>query len=577
MSNYKKTPQGAVFNGFSGIDVRRAHSGEANSEDICNFSIDALGTLNKRCGFKFITAFGENIRAVWSGRHESSDVCVILHGSYVSTFSPKTYQADTFGSVDTSAGKGCFFSYRGKLYLGDGENLYSVDVSGRSVRRVVGYIPLIGKDWSTGGKGVINEQRNVLCDRARITYLAEDYPSIYLHTGWPAKAIDALYLNGKLVDPSDYIYNSLFKAIEISGLEKGDRLTAFVRYQSALDEKISEGLRTSIASLTFSGGNGDRVLLFGGNSKSLVYSSEFVSSSSLEASKEASSESCSLYFPYGHEIDVGDGRNGVTAALRHFDRILLFTENEAWNIDHGANGSDDIPLRNINTAAGCVPMGGAGMLENSPVSVGKSSIFAWSSETDEYNICNAQSISRGIDALLEDGFYEKALLFNAESCRQIWFHAPGEESTWVYNIDRGGFSRYTGFDADGFFEIGSTVWFFEGNKLYRFDPSLTYDRLSTGEQREICASFKSSLIDFSTHGKKRLGGLVLNADVDGDTLDVRIDTDSVKGAELRLIGDGEHMTVRRRLHSGRFDCARLTISASGTGRTSLHLAELSAR
>lgn len=575
-----KSPENAVFEGFSGIDTRFLHSKKPRSTDICNFRICDDGSLKKRFGFRHRITFSDEIRAVWTGMLYGKETVYLLHGNKVSLYSTETNFINTLGVVETFSGRACFFYYRDRLYLADGERIYEVQsTSLNQFPETVGYIPLIGKDWPTGKRGEIYEKRNLLCDHARISYKIESYPTIYLHTGWAAKSIDAIYLNGTLLPSSMYTYNTTLKSVELTGLSENDEVLIYVTYYSAEDEEITQGLFTCTDAINFGDLNGDRMFMWGGLKKNFLYCSEFVSRESMEESRKVNSNSSPLYFPSGYEFAAGDGRHDVRAAIRHYDRLLVFTDGDAWNALPSANGSENVPLLSINKGAGCASMGAVEMADNCPVSVGKHTIYSWNSETDEYNECNAESISAPIDSLLSDNFYKNAIVFNAKKHKELWFHAFGEESTWIYNIKKHDWYRFTGFDAKGFFEFDGEIFFFDKNTIYRFDDTLPYDVLEGSTKANIAGFFSSDILEFSTLEKKRLSYILINADTENSCINITFNFDDTTIIQeyFETPFYKEHKILKKRLHSRRFKYAVLSLYALEEQALTIHSIEIGVR
>ena len=572
-----KSPENALFDGFSGIDTRFSHAKKCGSSDVRNFRIVDGGAMKKRYGFAHYAALDSNVRAVWTGMLNESEKCVMLCGSSVIMFDAGSSAPQTLGSVGTDSGKACFFYYRDRMYLADGKKIYELDLTYSRVIATIGYIPLIGKDWQTGTAGAIHEPRNLLCDKGRISYKIEAYPTVYLNTGWMAQRIDAVYLNGELVDPSNYSYNYKFHTVDLSGMKEGDEVLVYVTYYSPENINITNGLFTCTSAMNFGSVGGDRIFMWGGANKSTLYCSDFVSNDSMQDSLAANQASSPLYFPIGYEFSAGDGRHAVQAATRHYDRLLVFTESDAWNAEIGVNGLKDIPLSSINTGAGCSSGCAVGMAGNSPVSVGKHTIFAWNADTDEFNECNAKSISEAIDPLLPDSFYKNAIVFNAQKYGEIWFHEKGNESTWVYNIQKDLWYRFTGFDADGFFEFEGNIFFYDANNIFYFNEDHLFDIDENNTEHLIDSVFISHPLEFGTDSYKRLEALNIHADTDFAKISVNIDTDRTTPLEFFIMEKAKHSVVKRRLHSGRFNYATLTIGSSDNRSPKIYSAEIKAK
>ena len=574
----KKSPESALFNGFSGIDTRLFNSGKAGSADIVNFRITDSGALKKRCGFRRYAEFGSNIRAVWTGVINEKEVCVLLCGDEMLILNGTSETPSFLGKIDSTIGKACFFYYRDRLYLMDGKKIYELIPPSLTLSEAIGYIPLIGKDWQTGVRGEIYEKRNLLCDKARISYKIEAYPTIYLNVCWPAKTIDAVYLNGAIVAPSSYTYNTIFNTVDMKGLKEGDEVLIYVTYESPEDTELSQGLFTCSAAMNFGALGKDRIFAWNGIKKNTLYCSESVSRESMNASLAIDPKTSPLYFPIGYEFTAGDGRHAIRAAIRHYDRLLVFTECDAWNASFEVNGLKDNPLSSINSGAGCISECAVGMAENSPVSVGKRTIFAWNANTDEFNECNATSISVAIDALLPKSFYENAVVFNADKYGELWFHSKSDHDTWIYNIKKQVWYRFSGFEANGFFEFCNNVFFYDKATLFCFVDTLKSDLPSTEKENLIQASFTSTILEFDIAEKKRLDSFILHSDMNGGKIEVSIYTDTLSPVSFTVQEkQSDHSIFDKRLHSGRFKYATLTLSSSDIAQPTIHSSELFAR
>lgn len=574
----RKSPENAVFDGFSGIDARHAHSGKARSRDICNFRICENGALKKRNGYLHTASFSESIRAVWTGIIYEKEKCFVLNGKNVCLYDQNSNSIINFGTVGSSSGRACFFYYRDRLYLADGSKIYEINPISLTIAETIGYIPLIGKNWQTGKRGEQYEKRNLLCDRGRISYKIEEYPTIYLHTGWLARSIEAVYLNGTLLPSSQYTYNTIFKTVEIMGLEEGDEVLIYVVYAAPEDNALTGGLFSCTAETNFGYLGKDRIFMWGGVKRNMLYCSELVPKSSMDDSLNIDSKSSPLYFPFGYEFTAGDGRHNIQAAIRHYDRLLIFTDGDAWNAEPSVNGFADAPLVSINQGAGCASMCAVTTADNCPISVGKHTIFSWNSDTDEYNECNATSISAPIDSLLSSDFYKNALVFHAKKHGELWFYGSGDQNMWIYNIKRKAWYRFTSFLANGFFELNGDVWFYDSTNFYRFDDNATQDIGPNNTKQNISAVFLTDILEFSTDDKKRLDSLVLRMDASNSSISVNFTFDKIS-TENYLLNDltEDHSVFRKRLHSGRFKYATMNITSRNDKPVTIHSIEIGVR
>lgn len=567
----KSTPLCAVFSPFGGIDTRLSHSGTANSGDIVNFRLEENGHLYKREGFRYVTSCPDNIRAVWTGILNGKQRCLMLSSNSVISADLSTGNSSVLGKIGTTSGEAHFFYYRDALYLGDGNLVYSVSAYG--VKQAEGYAPLVGKDWPTTVVGQGYEARNYLTRRARISYLIQEGFSAFLCTGDPLESIDAVYLNGKLLDPSQYQYDSLYKCITVPGLlQVGDRVLACFTYaESVMTEKTYE-LFTCSRSSVFGGSDDCSAFFWNGDDSYTIYPSLFVDNESLAAAKSVFPDSSPLYFPEHREFVLGDGRYPVTGFVSHYDRLLIFTKSSAWMAETDTLRSKTFSVTPINTHAGCRSLDGVTMTKNSPISVGQNTVYRWTSDTDERNECNAVTISSAIHDLLDDDFFEHAIAYRNEKRGELWFHAKNVDDTvWVYGVTNAQWYRFTGIRADGFFDFLGQTFFWQGQDLFVFDQSCYEDVIdASGTKVPITAVFQSNLLEYDTERKKRSAYLIFRGDCADGTIRVTLQGNDVLPRSCCFTDTGEHTVEKRRLPSGRFSYATLTLTATGGARQAVH-------
>ena len=214
-------------------------------------------------------------------------------------------------------------------------------------------------------------------------------------------------------------------------------------------------------------------------------------------------------------------------------------------------------------------------VNNLPISVGKRTVFSWNSDTDEYNECNATSISAPIDSLLPSGFYESAGVFHAKKHGELWFYSSADTNIWIYNINKKAWYRFSDIIANGFFELGGDIWFYCGSVLYRFDDDLDSDFFENNYALPIYATFSSNILEFSTNEQKRLKSLTMRTDkADGGIL-LQFSFDKIDDAKYYLEDIGSnHAVFCKRLHSGRFKYASLTLVSYDENMPTIHSIEI---
>ena len=563
------------YDGFEGIDTRANHSG--GIQDALNLRILSDGSLQKRQGYKCIYSNNYGVRAIWSGIIGGNFSCYFLVLNSVYKLDINTGEANFCAAIVTSVGKAQFFYFRDALYLTDTKRIYKILDS--SAEPIVGYVPLFGKDWGTGYPGEINEPLNLLHRHARITYKIGEEFSAYLPTLYPVSEIKAVYKNGELLSNDSYVFDERFNTINISGLEAGDALEVDLTF--ADDENdLGTQLLSSPFAYVFGNINNSRLFMWGGETNNTIFTSTYVSRDSLAEAEKHFPDCGHIYFCADDHFTVGDGRYSVKAVTRHFDRLLILTEGDAWIANSSSNGNEEFPIMNVNSRIGCSSEGGVISIGNDPVSVGRRAIFRWTSDTDELNECNAYSISDGISELLPTSFFKKAVAYADDLRGELWFCDPtGDGTAWVYNVKQKAWSRFNNINAEAFFDADGNVGFIRNSKIFIFrdEYHADYENVADTVGTPIVASLVSGIIDLESHKQKRLKNMVLFADLDGGSLDTQIVTDRGEQINASLFSKGDYSSYEQRLHSHRLNSFSFTLVADGTERQTIHSLKIEAR
>ena len=564
----KKTmqaPQSAVFGPFSGLDMRTPHAGKPATCDIVNFRLSKAGSLIKREGCHHFQHFPSPIRATWIGKFFDTYCLILLCGSSVKRLDLTTNTITTIGNIATTESNMQFFFYRDRLFLIGGEALYQIEKD--SVSRAMPYVPLIGKDWATTRVGEIFEPRNLLTRHARIQYLIEKNSSVFLRTLYDVESIEALYVNDELRPSMEYSYDSPSRSIIMAGLSEGDRVHVRLIYKEQSFPEMTVGPITCTRVEVFGDAPNNRLFFWDGVQANLFYPTTYVSELSLVQCKEEYPDCTPLYIPEHTFGSLGDGQYAITGFVRQYDRLLIFTESDAWMLRPDATEGTSFSAMPINPVIGCVSSRACTMAQNSPITIALQNIYRWTADTDEYSECNAYSICEPIRELLSEDFFQKACVFHHRSRNEVWFYEPASENPiWVYSLDEGSWVRFLGIQATDLIEVGNRILICNGCELSVLDPSYREDIDADGVKHEIVAEFQSHPLEYETHRQKRFSALCLHGDCDGGTINVTLMGNGLRAHEYVFGEANEHTTARRRLTSGRFSYATIRLSAGGEAR-----------
>ena len=542
---------------------------KSGAADIANFRFLNDGSLQKRSGYQKLASIPSRIRAVWSGKLSGLIYIFVLAGSDVYSISYESDEVTKIASIGNSGKSASFFFYRRSLFLIDGNNIYTV--SADEVRPTVGYAPLIGKDWHDEAIGEINEPRNVLTSRARISYLITKSTASMLYTDAPIASIEALYVNGVPLSTDDYMISSNPSIVIVSGLKQNDKAELYFTYADTLsDPEIKSNTRATV----FGGISKSRPFLYGGKKKAVMYSGAYISDSELEDCRRVYSDSDSIYFPIGHKFTVGDGMYDIKGVARHFDRLLIFTENGVWMADSSDCDTEGLPIMRINSSISTITQGMVAVMGNTPCTVGVDGVYAYTSNTDELDECNAYPISDAILPLLAPEWILSSRLYYWQAKDELLLYSGEEDVVWVYSPKRALWTRYTGICAYCFFDVDGNAAFYNGKNIYIFDDDLHTDEGS----RKIQGKIVSHPEDFSTTKKKRLAYAFAEVSDGEITMDLTSDGESILRDELTFGTDApDAMLQKKRACANRFEHVCASILADGKARQRIVAASLTVK
>ena len=327
----------------------------------------------------------------------------------------------------------------------------------------------------------------------------------------------------------------------------------------------------------FGGITTERLFMWKRDAVSNMFCSAYVDKTNMDSCKSVYPDSSPLYFPENYDFTVGENRYRIRGVVRHFDRLLIFTEGDVWMADSSACGIQDFPVMNINSSAGCCSSGGLAMAGNDPISVGNGKIYRWTSDTDELNECNAYAISAPVEKILGDDFFKIAKIVVNKSQNEIWFTTP--ILAWVYNLSNNTWYRYLIPTHEHIFEFNNSVALTNNGSIYLYDKNYYTDHVSVSGNGSITATFESGNLDFGNLGNKRLSSLSVIGDRFGSTKIMVTEEQApvLLSLSVEQMQPNEHTAFRKRVNTKRFKNARLVIENSEHDRPIIHSVSLSVK
>jgi hypothetical protein len=559
MSTTKQHPFSVKLDGFDGITSAPPRSDRPVTTDIANFRLREDGSLESRDCYYPLNREPISCSAHIVTHVDEKLTVFLLSGFTVYRLDVPTETLSAIGYVKPAMGQGHFFYNQGTLYLLSAKELYVVEPD--RVRSVLGYIPLLGKDWPNNVEGPRHEPMSLLHNHARISYVFSDPPSTFFVAPYPILSVEKVIRNGKLLVPEEeYKLDENFGTVNVLNPEAGDRVTIYFTLDDGQD-RAREDLLSCRQNVFYGGYDTGRIYWWGSDHGSTMYCSEYVSEEDAALSAEINDQSANLYFPVGHQFQVGNGRYPIRSTACFRDQLMIFTEGEAWLAPSSSTGEDLFPCRGVHPAIGCSSPKASLMAENDLYSMDRSAVYHWEEDTDGSFF--AVSISDPIQDKLDPTLYKRAELCYRRKTNELWLNDTENQTIWICCLSTGGWFRYTGIDADHLLELDDRMGFLKGGSVYAFDPSRHFDEPAYGNIISIPPSYSAELGDLGTEERKTLSHLVLWGDLDGHPIftSIRLDgSDRFRSTAFNKEGSQGFRVWKRRQSSGRFRTARLELT-----------------
>lgn len=505
--NFAKKRTASAFSEFFGIDRTHPHGKAAHSVD--NFRLMPDGSLKKRSGYIRKITLPGTPRCVFTGGELITDDAYALVGNavYKLDLESGSCGVSPIGYVTCSTGDATVFRFRDMLMISDGLFLHRAVAGGFDVAE--GYIPLYGKDWDPHAMGSVNEALNYMSTKFRISYRVTEETHT-LEFGQHVSSIDRVTVNGTVLSPSDYTLDVGGTSMSSDMLGTDSEVIVWLSQSAVLRQNEDFG---SCRYAAVGGGGDDTVIFCFGSAadESYIYRSKPVPDEKLAEVTAVYPDTVGLYFPYTDRFTVGRFKKSVRAVLPVTDKVIAYTDDEAWLVPVGGDSIEPVLL---NTGVGCTSYGGAVFCGENPVTVSGKGVYIWAPDATSYNEFSAFRVSDPVAPLISERFPANARLFNNRADGELWIYDPGDENSGVliYNYVKKNWYTFSGFLPEKMFLYGDAAGFSSGEYIYAFDTSLVNDHPVGLSGEPITATYISAWNDFDDpESKKRLGTFSVTA------------------------------------------------------------------
>ncbi len=557
--NPRTADEKVEFHSFGGIR-QCALLSDVGASEMRNFRIREDGSLEKRSGYTAMMSLSSEIRAVWQGTVENTDLLFAVSGSAVYRLLSGQTNPSAIYYLSTSSGTAHFAQYAGRLYLFDGEEIYRYLPNSNSFTQTKGYVPLYGKNWHPTQLGAVNEEVNLLYPRLRIRYLNSVGSTLFI-LPYTTRQIDRMEVNG--VQITNYSFTPQTNTFTIPAAQAYGVLDVSVTLSSVFNQRAT--VTHASGPCLFYNFKHEDLFLFGNGYK--VFHTEPVDDAMLAESQAVYSDSDPLYFPSSAIFYLGDSNHPVRAMCQRGNRLLAFNDRGAWGI---ARDEDEVLYTyTIEGSLGCNSYGGLTLCGESPVVVRSDGVFRISFPISEQTSCSAQCLSTEVRELLPDSLLQNGILCWLPDRNELWLRDPTETAegvVWVYHTGRREWSQFDHIPAVLFFQTADDrAGFGTAGGLV----ALAENTATTDNGQAINAYYQSNFLSLNhPENRKRAWRFTLCAELDGSSgQTVVVETDRAeKTFSLPASNTGKPVFINRRSMNGRFRFLRFRLNAPGSAR-----------
>jgi hypothetical protein len=482
MARYRKNTAEILYTEtFKGIDITEGGKKDfSSSAYMKNFTVTPQLKLRKRCGYKKLIG---NIKAdsCFADKVRGEECFIYKSGrtlKAVRLTDMRLFSCDTGSSAKVG-----YFTFGGDVYIYGYGFYYRFD--GGGFEQITPYIPTVAVSCSNSGAGTVYESLNIICDKAAVSYSPDGVSADFVLPDI-AEDVVKVELYGDEVDINYYEYDAATHVLTLDQTPSG-----------SVPDSLKVTFKMSLGTMLNMPVPGTGFCIYGGDRDTRVFA--YGGGNVLRYSDVTSTGPDPTYFPADNFITVGDGSSKITALIRHYDRLMIFTERETWflspsTVDYEGYAKPSFPLSPLNSVVGSIG-GGAAYADSSPVTLSSDGIYVFGRSTvrDERS---AQRISDRVSSYTSPAFLKGAKVYDNEHDKEIWMCYDG--GALIYNYGTDAFYYYDNVVAEYVFGLNGKTAFYSGEGLYVFDEGCDTDN---GEG--IDAVWESGAVTLDKTSKKR--------------------------------------------------------------------------
>ena len=490
-----------------------------------NFRITDDHKLKKRGGIdSFISlSGGEHPLCVIYTKvdNDTESKYYVLSENFLWVFNKQGVQTGKEEFMAPSASKYKTMFVRGKtLHIMDGNLFYTYQPSKPSSKLTFckPYAPVLLAAASPDGQGTKLEEVNIINDNRRAQYISDGISITYILPEKPVDSVLSVQVNGVTKTCS---YSTLRGEVTITPAPALGAAVEIVYSIAKVDNEKYLDICSCTSAMFYSGKTDVDVFVYGNSSHS--------------ARRYWSAKGDPTYYPVSNHSDVGDATKKITSIVRHYDRQLIFTEDEVYYSYLNINDGLDVayPLLPLSTT-GNVPYDGVLVVNDVPLFV-SDGIYAIKN-TAERN----EKFTRRISGRVEKSFgafaAEQIVTADYKAENEAWF--AYRDTVIIYNYKNDLFYKYQfPFEIAKLFYQNNKILISDSQgKIYAYDKTRTNDNINN-TKTAIAAEWEMPYSEFFyPHNNKFSNRLYVSFDGFSDSVQAKVHCQT-DGSDKKYTGE----------------------------------------
>lgn len=366
---------------------------------------------------------------------------------------------DTKISEDFVISKATFIGFEDKLYILDGNEYY--EYNGTTFKVVEGYVPLVAIGTEPSGGGTDFEGINLLTNKRHQTFSPDGTAKEFVLREKDLASIDKVLVGGveNATATKDLTNGKVtFSTAPVKGSDTVDI------YWTAKDSDTRKLVTNNRFMVLYGSGNDTRIFIYGDEENKNRFRYTDIGDGALRGD----------YFPANNFKDEGAKNYAITGLIKHYDRLVVFKENEIRYAQYDTLTTSDNTLAitsmvsyPLNAVVGNIPMGQVALLENYPVSISKKGMYRLV-QSNVRAESNVQYISQRVQNILDEMDLTKVITYDYETRHEYWIIE--DKKVLVYNYELNVFYLFNlAHNVLAITESNGSLYFGTNKGLMKFD------------------------------------------------------------------------------------------------------------